>query len=535
MEALLYLLFMVGLFFAARMAPVCWVWRPAEAPLNRLVWAPVAGSCTYLVICFRLAAFNLPGRQIVWAALGFVLLSALLIPRERRFTREDWRDAWPVFAVGLGALLLANWPLLEKGHRNYLAFGNPDAPFNVAVWRNAINLPFGEIPSTGFSSLYPPYNPGIQFGGAYFGILIAQLTGAELLALHQVVCGAFAFLSPLSGWLLARRIFDAAPRHALLTAAVLATSSQVTFLVTNQSLGAIHLQVLLPAALAAFDVALRPLRWTAAMFAPLLLVGTSFAYPASLPILAGLAGAAVFVAACQRPAVLVRPVSVAAASAAAAILAYPEHVRRIATATLMEARSNRLQASLTGSDELLEFAFTLTELSLPYTWGIDYLQYNIRAYTTLVPEVGWGLLTPLFVLAVYLASLAVTGMAICGWWRAVAPERRAFQLQTALMVGAILFYLLRDNGHGVFKFASWWCPVFLVCAVAGAVQIAAQGGRLRLAAGMTLAILAGFNFTSVLTLGRISRSDDAESKSLPQLPARRFSRIARGHAPGSAR
>ncbi|MCC6540544.1 MAG: hypothetical protein IT162_23550 [Bryobacterales bacterium] len=514
METLLYLLLMVALFLIAGMGPVCWVWRRGEAAVNRLVWAPVAGSCIFLVICFRLTAFGLPGRQTVWAALGVVLLSAVLIPRERRFTREEWREAWPVFATGLGALLLANWPLLWEGYRNYLAFGNPDAPFNVAVWRNAVNLPFGDNPATGFSALYPPYSPGIQFGGAYFGILIAQLTGAELLALHQVVCGAFAFLAPLGGWLLARRIFDASPRHALLTAVLLAAASQVTFLVTNQSLGAIHLQVLLPAVLAAWDVALRPLRWPAVALASMLVIGTSFGYYAALPILAGLAGAAVLVAAVQRPAALPRLAALTAAGAAVAVLAYPEQVRRMAAVTLREAGSNRLQASLAGSDALLQFAFTLTELGLPYAWGIDYPQYNVRAYMTLAPGTDWGWLSPLFVLASYLASVAVSGIAIWGWWKAVSKEHRAFQLQVLLMVGAMVFYLLRNNGYGVFKFASWWCPIFIVCAVAGAARAGLPGSRRRKTAAAAVAILAVTNFASALTLGRISRSDDAESKSL---------------------
>ncbi len=515
METLLYLLFMLVLFFAAGVAPVCWVWKRGEAPVNRLVWAPVAGSCVYLVICFRLAAFRLPGRQVVWAALAVVLLSALLIPRARRFTREEWSEAWPVFATGFGALLLANWPLLWEGYLNYLAFGNPDAPHNVAVWRNAVNLPFGEIPKTGFSSLYPPFKPGIQFGGAFFGILLAQLTGADLLALHQVVCGAFAFLAPLSGWLVAKCIFGATPRHALLTAGVLAMASQVTFLVTNQSLGAIHLQVLLPAVLAAWDVALRPPRWPAVVLASLLLMGTSFAYYAAFPIVAGMAGAAVLAAFWQRPASGLTLAATTAAGAVVAILAYPEQVRRLVSITLSEAGSNRLKATLSGNEGLLQFAFTLTELGLPYTWGTDYPQYNIRAYMTLVPEAGWwGFFTPLFVLAVYLASLAISGLAIWGWWKAVAPERRAFQLQVALMVGAMLVYLLRDNGYGVFKFGSWWCPVFIVCAVMGAVHLGVPGSRWRVPAGVTLAILAGTNLTSALTLGRVSRSNDAESKSL---------------------
>ncbi|MCC6588406.1 MAG: hypothetical protein IT168_17060 [Bryobacterales bacterium] len=465
MDTALLLLAVLALFFVSGYGPVVWL-ADRDVRLNRALLVPVVGFAYFLCATHALAAIGLVGSAISWAVIPLLLAPAVTAARHRWIGAAAWREAAPVFLLGIICVIASNWPLLLSGYRSYMGYSNQDAAFNSAIFSNLLDHPYAVNPS-GFAQYWPSPKPGVIFGGSYFAVWLATIFHLDILYLHQIVTGPLAFLAPLGAYLLARSAFGATRRQALFATFAVAGASQLVFTVCLQSLGSISLTAMLPALLACWNEAARSGRPRLLVLASLAAAGTVFAYYASLPILAAMCAASLFAAVWQR----FLPFKKAVLAGLAAIVLFfavaPPIAFDMARKSLLESGSSRLQASLDGSEILLTFAFALTEWFLPFFWGLGYPQWSPAFYVKF---------SPLLALT-YFVGLALCVFAAYALW--AARRRRdisllPFCLQLVLMLAGLFLFELKNNGYGVFKMAAWWSVPFWVAASMGLLMAVAS-------------------------------------------------------------
>ncbi len=499
METSLLVAAVLALFFAAGYGPSCWLATPADRS-NRVVVMPVLGFSYFLLITHALAALGLAGSQVAWCSLPLMAIPAMIVPKARRMRIEEWREAWPVLSAGVLCLLLVNWPLLFQGYRVYMGYANPDAAFNVGVWDNLLTLPYGVNPAEGFAARWPAPIFGVVFGSAYIGVFLSAIFGVDIHALHQVVCGPIVFLAPLGTWLLARIVFSASGPRALMVAGLTALSSQLAFTVCLQSLGSITLAAMLPSVLACWSHALEQPAFNRSTIASMLTVAMIYGYYASMPAVAGMVGVAFAANVLERRHPIARMAGVVAIPAGLFLLCFPKFATEIVRRVIFESTSGRLEASLEGKEILLGFGASLTESYLPFFWGLGNPQFNPASFATIRSA---------YAATAYLVAAAMMALVIFGLREARGTGSLAIRAQVALMTAAVLYFQYRRNAYGVFKFAAWWIPVFLTCAVIGAVALLGYQ-RIRAVKFFPIAAILGWIVLNIylgLTYGRQTLAD----------------------------
>ena len=475
---LLLILFSVATLFLAGYGPTLLLLDRRDGR-SRAIVIPVCGAACYIVATHLFASLKLTGGWISFLSPLLFAALVLAVPRKRRLDSGEIRESLGVFAICCGGLLLAVWPLLREGYRSYMAFGNADAAFSLGVFNSYLHH--------GYRDMHPhlAYWPNAQFahvfGIGYVCILISLATGADIFKLHDVVSASLVFLIPASVFVFSVVCLKVSRGKALAASAVVAVSSQVCYTFYLQSLGAMTLVALLPLTLAVWAEALEAQKKRQVLCAALLLTGVSFGYYAALPIIVLLFSAAAVVA-MTRGIVRFRQLCVWAALIAVVMaLTFPSLAVAVVRRSVMEAGSSRLVASLAGPEEVLSFAFALTEQVLPFFWGVA------------IPTVGAGaLFEPPAVgyLAVLLLGTILTGITL---WFLVRPRTTVpaeVRAQLLVAVAVVVYYVLRDNSYGAFKLAAWFAPMFLpfvACILAGG----GKPGKQRWRYGLRYALLAG--------------------------------------------
>ena len=381
------------------------------------------------------------------------------VPRDRRLDRREIRESLAIFAICSAGFLLAAWPLLREGYASYLAFGNPDAAFNIGV--NEGFLRHGYRSSvTDFPSFWPNLTFGHAFGAGYICVLLAVLTGADIFKLHDVVAAGFVFIVPASVFLFSFACLKASRRTALIAAGVSALSSQLSYTFYLQSFGALTFVALLPGFLAMCTEALDTKGLRQTLCAALLFTGASFGYYAAFAVMVLLLAVQAVVVLAKRTIQFKELWRGAAIFAAVALVAFPALTLSTFQRSVLESGSSRLVASLTGHEVLLSFAYTLTDQYLPFFWG---LTIPPLAAGSLFEPPAWG-----YLLALGLAALF---SAILLWYlfRPRSAIRLDTRIQWIVLLAVIAYFVLQRNGYGAFKLAAWFNPVFFSLLVCGIV------------------------------------------------------------------
>ncbi len=453
---LVLVLITLGIIFGAGYAPTLWLLERDAKP-SRLVAIPVVGLATYIVVAHLFASQGFTGRTTSWICAGAIAVSLLSVPRDRRLSRQEIVQGLVPLGVCLAGLLLGAWPLLYQGYNSYFGFGNADAAFTLAAFEDLRDYGY-QTGVTGSVTFWPNAQFAHLFGAGFLALQVAQLTGVSLLKLHDVVSSGLLFAAPASVFLFCTLVLKAERRWAILAMIVSASGCLVGYTFYLQSLGALTLMALLPAALALWSAALESGRRRLMLLSALLCTGACFGYYASLPLLAMLLGSAALTALAKGTTTW-RTVSRATLVVAVLMLAaFPSLTLATVRRAIAEATSSRLQTSLTGQEVLLSFAFALTEELLPFFWGLS------------VPPLAWG--SPMapseigFWVVLGLAALLFAFL-IASLIRPVLPV--AVRVQAGLSLAALLYLLLRDNAYGVFKFAAWINPLMFSCLVIGVV------------------------------------------------------------------
>jgi hypothetical protein len=495
MATLLLIGLVIAVLFLAGWGPTLLLLERGQK-YPRLVAVPVVGLACYIVAAHLLAGWGLTGRPISWICTGVFGALAVLVPRDRRLSRQEVREALGPLGICIAGLLFTTWPLLYEGYHSYLAFGNPDAAFNLAVYEDLQGHGYA-APRAGSVRFWPNAQFGHVFGIGYLGVLIALLTGADILKLHEVTSASLVFAAPASVFLFCLLGLKTRTRSALVAMGVSAVSSLVCYTYYLQSMGAMTLIALLPALVGVWSAALESGRKRLVLLSALLFTGASFGYYASLPV-AGLLLASAALSGLAKRTIGVRALAGSAAMVVAVILvSFPVLTLEIIRRTAVEATSSRLRASLEGPEVLLSFAFVLTEQFLPFFWG---LLIPPMAWDSLFAPPAWGFL---FVLGVSVLLLAVLARILA---KPVADTPLPVRVQIGLLLGVVLYFIFRDNGYGVFKLAAWINPLvlaFLVCGVLpAAAPVASRRFRPRL--HWVLVPLVGLNLVWSVRLGAAS-------------------------------
>ena len=467
---------------------------------SRLVVIPVLGLASYIVATHVFAGLHFAGAaatlgaSIVLAALGFG------VPRNRRLDRREVREALAVFAICGAGLLLAAWPLLREGYASYLAFGNPDAAFNSAINEGLLHYGYVEHQS-GYPWFWPNLSVAHVFGAGYVCVLLAAVTGADVLKLHDVATAGMVFVVPSAVYLFSIVCLRASRRTALIAAAASAVSSQLCFTFFLQSFGALTFVALLPGFLAACAEALDTKGFRQTLCAALLFTGTSFGYYAAFAVMVLLLGVQAVVALAKRT-IRFKELGLAAAIfAAVPLAAYPALTLSIFERSVMESGSSRLVASLSGPEVLLSFAYTLTDQFIPFFWG---LTLPPLASASLFEPPAWGYLLVL--------GLAALLSAVLLWFlfRPRSDVRLDTRIQLIVLLAAVTYFIFRHNAYGVFKLAGWLNPVFLpflVCGIVPGLTRSGSGKWFARCRYVVLLVLVGFNVGWAAKVGVFSLPD----------------------------
>ena len=125
--------------FTTRFAPV----SMREASFPEISTSAVMGIAAGVLVTMGAAGFGLTGRVIAPLALAFfAALNAAVLWRRRPGLRE-YKEAWPLWLMGLAALGVVCWPLLVAGYRDYWGYANPDHSFYLEVFQHLHDNPFG--------------------------------------------------------------------------------------------------------------------------------------------------------------------------------------------------------------------------------------------------------------------------------------------------------------------------------------------------------------------------------------------------------
>jgi hypothetical protein len=488
-----------------------------RAAPSRAVAIPALGLACYIVAAHFLASLHLAGGLVSIGALIILGALGLFVPRNRRLDGTEIRDALAVFAVCSIGLLLAAWPLLREGYSSYLAFGNADAAFNSGV--NELMLRYGYASHQG---TYPLFWPGPTFGrvfgAGYICVLIAAVTGVDILRLHDVVAAGMVFVVPASTFLFSLTCLKASRKAALMAAAAAALSSQVCYTFYLQSFGAVTFIALLPAFLAACTEASESQTFRQTLRAGLLFAGASFGYSAAFAVMVLLAVVQAGVALAKRQLRLKDLWPALVIFAVVPLAAYPGLMAAIFRISILESGSSRLVASLKGPEVLLSFAFALTEQYVPFFWGTT---MPALAANSLFEPPSLG----------YLAALGLAALVSAFvFWRLLRPRSAvplATRIQLTVLTLAIIYFVYRRNGYGAFKLAAWLNPLFLaflVCSIVPNTAISAADkwyGRCRYALLLALVCL-NVGWAVELGISSLPTSTGASGKSMAGFTAHDF-------------
>ncbi len=453
---LLLILVTLGVLFGAGYAPALWLLeRDSKCP--RLVALPVIGLASYIVVAHLLASLGFTGRTISWICGAGLVLSLFLVPRNRRLSWDETIQALVPLAVCLAGLLLGSWPLLYQGHNSYLGFGNADAAFSLAAFEDLRDYGY-RMGLTGSVPFWPNAQFAHLFGAGLIAIGVAELTGTEILKLHDILSAGLLFVAPASVFLFCTLCLKLRRRWAVAATAVSATSSLVCYTFYLQSLGALTMMALLPATLAIWFTAIESGRRRLMLLSGMLFAGSCFGYYASLPLLLMLLGSMALVALAKKTTTGQTLACAALMVAALTLLAFPSLTLATVERAIAESTSSRLKTSLSGQEVLLSFAFALTEELLPFFWGLSIPP--LASGSWLAPP-GFGFWVVLGLSVLLLAVL------MAGLIRPALPVE--VRVPVGLSLAALLYFLLRDNAYGVFKFAAWINPLVIPCLVTAAL------------------------------------------------------------------
>jgi len=483
----------VGLLFLAGYGPTMLL-LPRRENFSRLVAVPPVGLACYIVASHCLAAAGLTGKWISIICAAVFLLLLLVSLRLRRLSRQEAREAGVPLLISFAGLLLAAWPLVYEGCHSYIAFGNPDAAFSLAVFEDMLDHPYGQAPPGSF-----PFWPNAQFahifGAGYLAVFLSLATQVSVLNLHEVLSASLVFIAPLSVYLFCLAGLKTSGDRAKAATCVCAASSLVSYTFYLQSLGAITLIALAPAVLAFWLLALETGRPHWILLTGLSFTGTCFGYYAALPMLALLSGSATLVALARRT---TRFSTVAVAAGVATFLlaaSYPRLAAAIVQRSIFEATSRRLQTGLAGPEILLSFAFALTEDVLPFFWGLS------------IPPLAWdSAFAPPGVVFFLVLALSVTLFACLLFMLAWAGSGIPLQVRVpiALLLGSGLYLLVQRNAYGVFKLVAWVNPLVLSCFLVGLLTVAQRAAKPAFARPCLYALAAlllGINVVWTVRLG----------------------------------
>ena len=409
------------------------------------------GGFLYVVHCF--AALGVSGRTaslLAAAVLVHVALFVTVLPalKARRLSSPEVRGGCVPLGLGLLAVALVCWPLIVEGYDSFIAFGNPDAAYTLAAFEEMLTQSYGRV-REGTLIYWPNPQPAHLFGAGYLAILLATVFGVPVLNLHEVVSAALVFVAAPSVFLFARLVLRSARWLAVCSGLAFAVSSQLSYTFHLQSLGALTLIAMAPAAAALWWAGLNRRRPSLLLLAAALVAGTSFGYYAAMPVLL------LLLTTLALPFALGRRTSATSAWLALPlpvlllVAAYPRLAIAILRRTLEEALSSRLQASLEAPEVLLSFAFTLTEDLLPFLWGL--------AMPPLATGTSFAPTSPIYWLAAFL-SLALFSLLLVGLLTSHSNIHGAARLALASLIVVLATYFATRNAYGVFKLAGWISP-----------------------------------------------------------------------------
>ncbi|MGP8243703.1 MAG: hypothetical protein ACLQVN_04190 [Bryobacteraceae bacterium] len=503
-----------------------------RAGRSRAIAIPAIGLACYIVATHFLASLHFAGGVVSIGALIILGALGLFVPRNRRLDIAEIRDSLAIFVIcGIG-LLLAAWPLLREGYSSYLAFGNADAAFNSGV--NELMLRYGYA---GHQGIYPSFWPGPTFGrvfgAGYICVLIAAVTGVDVLKLHDVVTAGMVFVVPASTFLFSLACLKASRRAALIAAAAAALSSQVCYTFYLQSFGAITFIALLPAFLAVCTEALDGLTFRQTLLAGLLFAGASFGYSAAFAVMVLMLLVLAGVALAKRQLRFKDLWWPLAIFVIVPLATYPRLMAAIFRISILESGSSRLVASLKGPEVLLSFAFALTDQYVPFFWGTTMPTLAANSIFE-PPSLGY--------LAVFGLAALVSAFVFWSLIRPRSTVQLATRIQLTVLSLAIIYFVYRRNGYGAFKLAAWLNPLFLaflVCSVVPGPAFSEAGkwyGRARHAALLALLCL-NVGWAVELGISSLPTSTGASGKSMAGFTAYDFAgldslrRIAPADAP----
>lgn len=468
------LLLTIAVLFLSGYAPALFLISRTSA-LPRLVAMPLVGTGASITLAFFLALFGLSGNAIAWTSLPLFALAAVTVPASRRLTRAECTQCAPPLLFCVAGCMLVCWPLLADGFDHYMAFGNPDAAFNVTVYDYLRTHALG-MPTTDSFHPWPGYSRMVVFGIGYLSILIAQLTGVSVLQLHEVTDAALMFSVPAAMFLFARFVLRGSNTVALLVSAISACASIPAYNFYLQSQGAVTLLALLPAILASWRCACESGSRRLFVLTGILAAGLFYGYYASAPVIALLLVVDLLVHRERRA------VPGLAIAAAVVILANPIQFWKLAQVVLFESTSQRLAATLSGSELTLSFGFSLTEDILPIAWGVHLPQLPSPLGVT--PLLLGAVLTVLLLIVLVRASSIPA----------------AARLQAGLLIALTSYFATRGNGYGVFKLVLWMSPILIAVLLCGLYGWSKP-------AGVSFTIIAAlFNVSAAEQLGASSRA-----------------------------
>lgn len=492
MATLLLVIVSIAVLFLAGYGPTLLLLERGQK-WSRLIAVPVVGLGCYIVVSHFFASLGLTGRSISWVCAGVFGVLVFLVPRHRRLSRRELTDSLPPLAICLAGLLLAIWPLLYEGHNSYLAFGNPDAAFNSAIYEDLQGHSYAEL-FAGSVPLWPNVKFGWVFGAGYIGVLVALLTGADILKLHEVLSASLVFAAPASVFLFCLLGLKISVRRAMLAMCVSAVSSLVCYAFYLQSLGAMTLIALLPALVGIWSAGLESGQRRLILLSALLFAGACFGYYACLPVLAILLASAALLGLAKRTIGLRALAQSAVIVVAVFLISFPALALAVFRRAVFETFSPRLQASLDGPEVLLSFAFALTEQFLPFFWGISMPPMAWDSFFA-PPALGFLLVLGLSMLLLAVFAAILTKPA----WGIPLPVR----LQVGLLLAVVLYFILRHNAYGVLRLAAWVNPLVFPCLVSGILPPAepSEGRRRSLRLHWLLVPLVGLNLYWCVRLG----------------------------------
>ena len=488
-ETLGLVLLTLGLLFLSGYASTLLL-MPRQLGVPRLLVMPVAGLASNIALTFLLAAFSLTGHAIAWTSIGVFVVSAFLVPKARRLTKVEIVASAVPLAICLFAFCIICWPLLVDGFRNYIAYGNPDAAFNIGVNEYLQGHAFNMPPTDSYHSW--PSGFRIPFGIGYLMVTVSEITGVSVLSLHEVTASCLIFCIPASIFAFVIWSLEGTRRTALIAAGASSVSSLIAYNFYLQSIGAATLIVLLPAILGVWSFAAKSMNWRLFALTGILASGVFYGYYASAPIIAILLTIDAVVRIVRKEIRWLPALAALLAIAAIVILTYPDQWRELATRVLSEGGSQRLSARIDGPEVLLSFGFTLTEDLFPFMWGISLTHGSAVnligiAGTVLLQVMGAALLVVLLVITVKSTDVPL------------APRA---QLIALLLISC--YFIYKHNGYGVFKFAMWMPVLLLAYLVRGLVEEHGQAAPFKSLRMLTILVTVGLNLTILVLLSPTS-------------------------------